>query len=623
MKQCRSNFASPSILTIVFWTLIVLSCARLPVGAQTTYYVDATNGSDAKIGTSSSLAWKTIARVNSQAFVRGDSILFKRGGTWREALGVTAAGNPTTWSGTRGAHIVFGAYGSGAKPKLLGGLDKSSTSDWTRDAGNVWKTVAKFPSDVGNLVFNNEASAGWKRWSKDRLGSQGDFCFNRTDSLVYLYSTSNPGSYYTHIEMVLKALRRDAPWAAHIITVYRDSCLTFENLDLRYGGWIGIHCYGGPNVPPTDILVQNCDFSWIGGSYGVDSIRAGNAWQTFNGGIDLSVRYCTFNQIYDTPMDVEGIGAGVYRRIFLYYNSLSNAHYGFEFHPKGSLSNCTIDSVRIENNTTYSVGNEWSYGQRYNASDTHSSACVQLWGLDSATVQGDVYIRNNIFCQSKDWLLFENAWPAKDLAKLHLTNNCYYTTSSNTIVVWDRASWTGYGWAGQQANYTNSQFATYQGATGKDANSIMANPLFTSPKDFHLQNNSPCRNAGLRVGLMRDVEGSPVNDPPDIGAFKVSITTSTPSGQREGFPRDYSLYQNYPNPFNPKTTIRYEVPQKTFVTIEVYDIVGRLVRALVNEEKEGGSYLVALDAGTLASSVYYYRMQAGSFVATRPCILLK
>ena len=88
-------------------------------------------------------------------------------------------------------------------------------------------------------------------------------------------------------------------------------------------------------------------------------------------------------------------------------------------------------------------------------------------------------------------------------------------------------------------------------------------------------------------------------------------------------PKVFQLMQNYPNPFNPTTSIRYEVPNKTFVTVELFDAIGRFVRALVNEEKERGSYLASLDAGRLASGLYYYRMQAGSYVATRPCILLK
>ena len=89
-------------------------------------------------------------------------------------------------------------------------------------------------------------------------------------------------------------------------------------------------------------------------------------------------------------------------------------------------------------------------------------------------------------------------------------------------------------------------------------------------------------------------------------------------------PTGYTLFQNYPNPFNPKTTIEYEVPEKSFVTIKIYDILGREVQTLVNnEEKVRWRYKIQFDASTLASGVYFYRIQAGSFVNTKKMMVLK
>ena len=89
-------------------------------------------------------------------------------------------------------------------------------------------------------------------------------------------------------------------------------------------------------------------------------------------------------------------------------------------------------------------------------------------------------------------------------------------------------------------------------------------------------------------------------------------------------PNGFTLYQNYPNPFNPKTTIEYEVPEKSFVTIKIYDILGREVQTLVNnEEKVRWRYKVVFDASTLSSGVYFYRLQAGSFVETKKMIFMK
>ncbi len=88
-------------------------------------------------------------------------------------------------------------------------------------------------------------------------------------------------------------------------------------------------------------------------------------------------------------------------------------------------------------------------------------------------------------------------------------------------------------------------------------------------------------------------------------------------------PNVYNLAQNYPNPFNPTTTIQYSIPQGSNVTLKVYDILGNEVAALVNEEKERGVYTVNFDASHLASGMYLYRLQAGSFVETKKMILIK
>ena len=88
-------------------------------------------------------------------------------------------------------------------------------------------------------------------------------------------------------------------------------------------------------------------------------------------------------------------------------------------------------------------------------------------------------------------------------------------------------------------------------------------------------------------------------------------------------PKEFSLLQNYPNPFNPRTTIKYLIPQKSFVSITVYDMLGREVSKLVNEEKLAGSYEVQFDGSRLSSGVYFYRLHAGSFFKTKKLVLLK
>ena len=86
---------------------------------------------------------------------------------------------------------------------------------------------------------------------------------------------------------------------------------------------------------------------------------------------------------------------------------------------------------------------------------------------------------------------------------------------------------------------------------------------------------------------------------------------------------DYSLSQNYPNPFNPSTVIKYSIPQGGFVQLFVYDLLGRKVSSLVNEEQSLGNYKIEFNAKNLSSGIYFYRLNSGGFTKTKKLILLR
>ncbi len=93
--------------------------------------------------------------------------------------------------------------------------------------------------------------------------------------------------------------------------------------------------------------------------------------------------------------------------------------------------------------------------------------------------------------------------------------------------------------------------------------------------------------------------------------------------QPQPLPTVYALDQNYPNPFNPSTTITFELPKASHVTLSVYDILGREVSVLLNERRDAGVHEVKFDGSNLASGVYLYRLMAADFVQTRKLIVLK
>jgi hypothetical protein len=90
-----------------------------------------------------------------------------------------------------------------------------------------------------------------------------------------------------------------------------------------------------------------------------------------------------------------------------------------------------------------------------------------------------------------------------------------------------------------------------------------------------------------------------------------------------GAPLKFGLAQNFPNPFNPSTTIAYQIPVDDFVTIKVYDVVGREVTSLVNENKKAGSYEVSFDGSTLSSGMYICRMSAAAYSSITKMTILK
>ncbi|MHC1738786.1 MAG: Omp28-related outer membrane protein [Ignavibacteriaceae bacterium] len=120
-----------------------------------------------------------------------------------------------------------------------------------------------------------------------------------------------------------------------------------------------------------------------------------------------------------------------------------------------------------------------------------------------------------------------------------------------------------------------------------------------------------------------------VNSPLNMGEIQQGEewnligTISDVKGNQAGLPSEYKLGQNYPNPFNPSTTINYSLPSNSFVSIRVYNILGKEVALLVNETKGAGDHSVNFEAGNLSSGIYIVEMKAGDFNAKRKITLLK
>ena len=184
----------------------------------------------------------------------------------------------------------------------------------------------------------------------------------------------------------------------------------------------------------------------------------------------------------------------------------------------------------------------------------------------------------------------------------------------------------------------NVRYSNVQGGWAGLGN-IDANPHFISGDTlFNLLDSSQCIGAGIdsiQIGgtwyyapsfdFDSDPRPDPVDDYVDIGAQESPYAKVVSSIDRieESIPNVFKLDQNYPNPFNPTTTIEFSLPQSSFVTLKVYNILGEEVATLVDEKLPAGTFKETFDASDLPNEIYFYALKTGEYKTTRKMILLK
>ena len=342
--------------------------------------------------------------------------------------------------------------------------------------------------EIGNIIYDG-ASCGMAEWSLGGVDAQGDFYYDTSDWTVKVYSTSNPASYYSDIEL---AQSRDC------VNYNGGSYITFEDLDLRYSSASGTE---GTDV--DHLTLRGLDISFIGG--GVLGFWTDGSPKRYGNGIDfygdasyILVENCKVWEIYDAALSNQCSLAAVEHNIVYRNNIVWNSEYSYEYFVSGEEG--IVYDIYFENNTCLYAGCGWGNAQRHDPVG---------WSLKlrSKADTDDFYIRNNIIYEASGALV--GLWGWTDLDELTMDNNLLYT-SNNKYASWD---WT---------NYTS--FASYQTVSGKDANSIADNPEFIDAAnlDFHLKSISPAINTGVDTGIVDDYDGNsrPRDTYYDLGAFE-------------------------------------------------------------------------------------------------------
>jgi len=449
---------------------------------------------------------------------------------------------------------------------------------------------------------------------------------------------------------------------------------TAENTET---GWYGIRFESTPITNDTS-RISYCSFK-----YG--KANTGNGLDRCGGGMLISRfdKVVVSNCLFDSNMQS---GGGWYPpeggpAIYAYNASpiVTNSTFTNNSGSKGSAVGCVTCPNAIISNNVFS-NNRGAFGAIVYASNSNGiisgnviSNNVATWGgggilIDNALVGGsssprvenniiihnDAPIGGGIYCltnanpvlinntiaynsaTSGGGIYFENNSDGISINSILFGNTA---TTGNQVFVNDAGSdpsfeycdvqggKEGFGGYGAGANYT-----------GRYDNNVDKNPSFMNSDsgDYRLSNASPCIGAGIDSieisGVWSPVppycfggnaRPTPTGSMPDIGAFENPLGFSGVDDLPEALPTSFALHQNYPNPFNPSTTIRYALPQRSYVTLTVFNTLGEQVATFVQGEQEAGYHEVQFDGSGLASGVYLYRLQAGDFVQSLRLTLLR
>lgn len=530
----RINNLQKILILLVF---IFFTCSTSVFA--TTYYVDDIAGNDLNNGLSPSSAWQTLTKVNATVFSPNDSILFIRGGVWRGQL--------IPKSGSSLGYITYSDYGTGNKPLFLGSVNKSQTGDWIDEGGNIWRCSETFPTDIGNLIFNNATSFGIKKWSQTNLLTQGDYWYDLSSGNVRLFSTSNPASFYSEIECALRN---------HIIFFQNVSYAVFNNLSLKYGA---AHGFGGGNT--QHLIIRACDISYIGGGdldRNGSNVRFGNGIEFWANAINNTVEQCKIWEIYDAGLSNQNHTNAVQQFNIRYHNNIiyNCALASFEYWNMPSTS--TTSYIYFENNTCINAGYGWGI-QRPDRVGAHILLAYNEAITDS------IFIRNNIFYKANACLAMPSTWNTTDgYQKLKLSNNCYFQPLPTDTLVFLFYS----------TAYNTSSFATYQSITGQDNSSFISDPLFVNylVNDFHITSNSPAISQGYPTGILNDFDNEIRTFPIDIGADEYYSNTSIINEEVNN-----QTFYIYPNPASETLTIIF-ANNNNKKQVQIFNLFGVLLK---------------------------------------------
>jgi hypothetical protein len=531
--------------------------------AQATDYYVSNSGNDGNNGTSTGTAWKTLAKVNATTFVAGDTISLERGGVWREKLSPTSQTD-----GTAGNPVIFQAYGSGAKPKILGS-DPLVNSLFVLDQGTTYKYTTPFYVDRHTTASINGVPTPYVGFGSDPAtlttvrATPGSSCvddhYPTTGSSSDIYINTGGSDPRTDGKVYCVAQRQDL--------IHLNGNLYITIRDLAVSECMGIESYYGVRIEwGHDIRLERCEASWVGAAhFGIigtanvvcDSLLADSAMhgQTYIGNsaflahmgatvlfnncvatnLQCGGTYANYNALYCYPSTVlvsnmvsigagaGGIGTGGGGILTMKGGLFDNAQ--VEQYGNSSL----FDGVRFRGSSWFNV---WGMSNTYqnivmdNITPPQAGAFYFRDGAGANTIR---------FCTVKLYsgqpLLFAGTSAGTKWYGNIMVGSTTITDAGNT----GDFTGTDYNFYPNSPtfNWGGTTFATWK-AAGLDTHSLTGDPSFNyaTASDYTLQAGSLCRDAatGVPVTVSPDAAGvtRPQGSAPDMGAFEYGGAPAVP-----------------------------------------------------------------------------------------------
>lgn len=481
----NTSLSATEILNMFLNYTVNCTPLNLTCGSQaapTNYYYFNQSGNDANDCSSPSLACQSIAKANSTCVTAGDTCLFQFGSVWRF---------PNSSYIKMTDYVTYKAYGDSSLefPTFLGSVYGSNSSYWTTSGGNKWNFTANVSAtnngihfDVGNIIFDNDASVGYLH-KISQLSKQDDFNYSSAGNVLTVYSIGNPALVHSSIEI---AVKKD------IINIQNRKNVTLDSIQLKY---TSAHAIGGSDS--SNLTERNLRVGWIGGSYNTNA-RYGNGIENAGSANYNLIEYNNVTQVYDagiTLQNYNGQGIDNIKNNIIRFNIITFCGYGIEHFAENAGSN--FSNNLITQNTIDASGRGW-YNQTEPQRHPYASA-IKLSGVSAASNNN---FTNNILINSTyneiDFNASGHQWngdsPYRD-------NNLFFN--------------------GSNANIGNSfYYLLYYQGTGTDSfrdltsfhvthptidtNSIMTNPLFQAGIYTPNKNSLACSisSTGSYVGAL-------------------------------------------------------------------------------------------------------------------------